>query len=68
MTNKKTYTITTVCINCGHTPTTPNLSTEGAGRLCVVPLEIPKGKKVWPHVNEMECENCGCTGTLERKK
>jgi hypothetical protein len=68
MSDKKTYTIETVCNNCGHTPTTPNLSIEGAGRPCVVPLEIPKGRKVWPHVSDMECGNCGCTGTLERDK
>ena len=67
MSEKETYTIVTVCSNCGHTPTTPNLSTEGAGRPCVVPLEIPKGTEVWPHVSEVKCENCGCIGTLMRR-
>ena len=49
-----TYRIKLICTNCGKLQ---------SDTFC-----IPKGTKVWPATSEQPCENCGCTGTLERHK
>lgn len=66
MPKEKTYSIRVICTNCGHRPSTPNLSTEGAGQLCAVPVEIPKGTNAEKFLMEKKCKNCGCKRYLKR--